>query len=303
MNYRPRASAQRGFQAGTNKSLGLIIKEVDNPYYAEIINSIRSYARQRGYTLLIASSEGEYDAEQQVVDVFKSKDIDGIILIPVLSQETDLSYLYDLKRRNFPYVLLEEIRGVQANLVDIDNEEALKKATRYLIEQGHRRIIHLAGPEYSMHSKERVAGVRAAFSESPLAFREEQIVAAGARVADGYQAGKAFFESCPPEERPTAVTCYNDLVAIGLMRALRELDLDVPDDVSVVGCDDIDLVNYLTVPLTSIRVPKQEMGRRAAEILIDHIESGKKKPLEKEYLESEIVERASTRALNTVAEA
>ena len=294
LNYRPRSAAQNGFRGDDNKSIGVIIKEGENPYYADVLAGARVHANKKGYTLLSASSEGEYASEQRIVDVLKGKDVDGLIVVPVLNSDTDLSYLFDLKRRNFPFVLLEEIQGIRASLVDINNEAAAKTGASYLIEKGHQRIVHFAGPEYSMHSEERMRGVREAFSESPLAFHDGLIVSVGARLRDGYEVGKEFFREQSPDERPTGVICYNDLVAIGLLRALRELGIAVPDEVSVIGCDDIELAKYVSVPLTSIQIPKFEMGRRAAEILVQNIESSQSPDPSQVHLDTKIIERAST---------
>lgn len=295
LNYRPRASARRGFRSSGGKTLGVIIKEGDNPYYAEVIAGAREYANAKGYTLLAASSEGDYAAEQRIVDVMKSKDVDGLIVIPLTDEGADLSYLFELKRRNFPFVLLEEIRGVQASVIDIDNVEASKKAVKYLIDQGHTRIAHFAGPKYSAHSQERIEGVRAAYSESQLVFDENVIVRAGAHLEDGHEAGLDHFKGLTADERPTAVTCYNDLVALGLLRALAELEMDVPDDVAVIGYDDIDILEFLPVPLTSIHVPRREMGRKAAHMLIQELESKDRLPPQKTYLEARLVVRGTTR--------
>ncbi len=296
LNYRPRAAARNGFQADLNKSIGLIIKESDNPYFADVIAGARSRGNEKGYTILSASSEGNYDSEQQIVDVFKGKDVDGIVVIPVLKSNADLSYLFDLRRRNFPFVLLEDVQGVQASLVDIDNEESSKMAAKHLLDEGYERIVHFAGPEYSMHSRERVRGIRQAFSESPLVFSDDLIVQAGARLSDGYQTGKEYFGDLAVDKRPTGVTCYNDLVAIGLMRALRELKIDVPGEVAVIGCDDIELAQYISTSLTSIRIPKFEMGYRAVDILIDQIESDQTPPSEKIHLDAELIQRESTQS-------
>jgi LacI family transcriptional regulator, galactose operon repressor len=295
LNYRPTQLVGR---AGIRKakSLGLLIKEIDNPYYAEIVLGARSHASVNGYTLLIASSEGEYEAERRAVELLQSKDVDGIMATPVLDEHADLSHFFELKRRNFPFVLLEEIRGVPGSLVDVDNVEASRKAVAYLIGQGHTRIVHFAGPGYSTHSQERIDGVRWACSGSRLIFTDEDIVPAGAHLADGYRAGLAYFRGRDPQECPTAATCYNDLVAVGLCRALAELGLRVPDDVSVVGYDDIPLAEYFPIPLTSVRVPKFKMGQIAAEMLIRHIEAHQAVPPQKVYLEAELVIRHSTRS-------
>jgi len=166
----------------------------------------------------------------------------------------------------------------------------------YLIGQGHTRIVHFAGPEYSTHSRERIEGVYRAFSRSPRGFGEDAIIPAGAHLEDGYRAALEFFRGRAASERATGVTCYNDLVAMGVMRALAELGIRVPDEVSVIGFDDLQMLDYLAVPLTTVHVPKYEMGRRATEILIRHVEAREALPPTKEYLAGELVVRASTGA-------
>lgn len=299
LNYRPSASARRQFRSDTRRSIGVIIKEADNPYYAEVIEGIRAHTSEKEYSLLTASSEGSYDAEKRIVELFTAQEVDGLIITPVLDDQADLSHIFDLKRRNVPFVLLEEVRGIQANLVDIDNVAASRKAAKHLMDGGHKRIVHFAGPRYSMHSEERVQGVRQAYSESHLVFSNQLIIEAGARLQDGYQTGLDYFEDLNAKERPTAVTCYNDLVAVGLLRALRELGLRVPEDISVIGCDDLEITKYVSPPLTSIRSPKEEMGQYAADLLLRQMESPRKASLEKEYLHADLVIRGSTAPLSS----
>jgi len=148
-----------------------------------------------------------------------------------------------------------------------------------------------------MHSEERINGLRRACSASHIVFYDSQIVQTGAHLEDGYRTGLAYFRDLAPGDRPTAVTCYNDLVAIGLYRALTELGLRIPDDVSVIGFDDIPLAQYLPVPLTTVRTPKTEMGAAAARMLIEHVESPDVLPPQRETFEAELVVRASVRCL------
>jgi DNA-binding LacI/PurR family transcriptional regulator len=300
LNYRKSGPDGRG--AGQQmRSLALVIKEIDNPFYGEVITGARATAEEAGYTLLVMSSEGAHEAERRAVELLQRKEVDGLILTPVLDVDADLSHLFELKRRNFPFVLLEELRGVPASLIDVDNEEASQRAVEFLIEQGHTRIVHFAGPEYSSHSQERIDGVWRACSGSHVIFTDADVVRAGAHLADGYRAGLEYFGGRAAAERPTAVTCYNDLVALGLCRALAELEIRVPHDVSVVGFDDIQCLDYLPLRLTTVRMPKAEMGRRAAQLLIRHIESREALPPQKVYLEAELVVRDSTRPLRVVA--
>ena len=296
LNYRPGGLAGRAGGAG-GRSIGLIIKEVDNPYYGEVAAGARAAAVEAGYTLLVTSSEGGYEAERRAVELLQAKEVDGLILTPVLDDTADLSHLFELKRRNFPFVLLEEIRGVPASLVDIDNEEASRRAVEFLIGQGHARIVHFAGPPYSMHSQERIDGVRRACSASHIIFGDHDVVPAGAHMEDGYRAGLEFFRELPAQARPTAVTCYNDMVALGLCRALSELGIRVPEELSVVGFDDLQLLEYLPFRLTSVHVPKSRMGETAVQMLIRHVESRETLPPQKVFLEAALVVRDSTRPL------
>lgn len=293
LHYRP-SGAAAGRVSRRRRSLGLVIKEIDNPYYTEVATGALAEGRQHGYTVLVASSEGSYQAEREAVELMCEQGVDGLIITPVVDEHADISHLFDLRRRNFPFVLLEEIRGVPASLVDIENVEASRRAVEHLIDLGHTRIVHLAGPEYSTHSRERIEGVYRAFSRSPQVFPEDAIVRAGAHLEDGYRAGLECFRGRRAGERPTAATCYNDLVALGLLRALAELSLRVPEDVSVVGFDDLQILGYLPVPLTSVHVPKQEMGRRATEMLVRHIDAREALPPTREYLSGELVLRHST---------
>jgi len=263
LNYRPNASAQRKLQSRGPKSIGLVIKEIHNPYFADVIVGAQEKAREEGYAIMLSSSEGKRDAEGQIVDLLVEKDVDGIIINPLLDHDADLSHLFNLKRRNIPFVLLEEVHGLKSNLVDVDNVQASREMTSYLIDLGHEDIIHFAGPEYSMHSDERVEGFRQAFFDTQQIYSEDYVVRAGAHLEEGYKTGLEYFEDRPVSERPTAVTCYNDLVAIGLLRALRDLGIDVPGEVSVTGFDNIKTCDYAPVPLTSMGVPTTEMGRKA----------------------------------------
>ena len=298
LNYRPSAAARRRLQPAPEKSIGLIIKEIHNPYFADVVIGVQQAAARHGYGVLVGSSERTYELEQQLVELLVAKDVEGLIINPLQDEQADLSHLFELKRRNIPLVLLENVRGIQASMVDVDNVAASKAAVMYLIEQGHKRIVHFAGPRYSMHSDERIEGVRRAFSAQRLVFDDHDVIHAGARLEDGYQAGLDFFRN-RTSDRPTAATCYNDLVALGLLRALRELGLRVPEDVSVIGYDDIDMASYAAIPLTTVHVPKKEMGRQATDILIQHIEALNAGKVEKVVLKAELIARQSTQMLGT----
>ncbi|WP_245846140.1 LacI family DNA-binding transcriptional regulator [Longibacter salinarum] len=297
LNYRPRSTART--RAHDGRSIGIVIKERDNPFFAEIADGASRRAREAGYTVYTASSEGDFATETEIIDDFQRRDTDGLIIYPVMNEETDLTNLIELRRARMPFVLMEHILGVKANTVDVSLLAASKSAVSYLIDSGHRRIVHFAGPSYSTHSDDRISGMRHAFSESELAFSDHMVVPAGARMEDGYRAALEYLENVDPTSRATAATCFNDLVAIGVARALREKGLDVPGDVSLIGCDGIDLLDYMPTPLTTLRSPNREMGACAADILIHQIEADAQPDIQQVSFEPELVVRASTRPMQS----
>ena len=296
LNYRPRSAARHEQSGG--RSIGFVIKERENPFFSEIEDGAAREAEDAGYTIFTASSEGDFAAETEIIDNFQRRDTDGLIIYPVMNNETDLTNLIELRRARMPFVLMEHILGVKAHTVDVNLLAASKAAVTHFINAGHRRIVHFSGPSYSTHSDDRIAGMRHAFSESELAFSDRMVVPAGARMKDGYRAACDYLDSVDPNERATAATCFNDLVAIGVARALREHGLEVPRDMSLIGCDGIDMLDFMPTPLTTIRSPRREMGARAARILIDQIEATTQPDIQQVSFEPELVLRDSTRSLN-----
>lgn len=300
LNYQPSAGARRLRDTG-NRAIGLLIKEIGNPFYDEVMLGVHACARDAGYISYVASSEGRHEEERRIIDDFRKKGVDGLIISPMLSDDTDLANLFMLHQERFPFVLLERIFGIQASIVDIDNVAASKQAVQYLIREGHTHIMHFAGPGYSMHSRERVEGVRQAFSESHLVFQDDTVITAGASFADGRRAAMAHFASLDNGAHPTAVTCFNDLVALGVWQALNEIGLRVPEDVSIIGFDDIEQLQYLPYQLSTVRGQNRKIGEVAADVLIRQIEAASAPTIERVYLDTELIIRDSTRSLRVGA--
>ena len=300
MHYRPRGSARALKNSSPEySSIGLLIRELDNPFYMAIASGVREYASSKGYWVNIASSEGNHMSEERITQSFSRTDRKGAIIAPVLEGTSEIEHLFRLKLVNFPFVLLENVKGIQANVVSIDNIKAMKKAIKYLMDNGHSRIVHFSGPKHASHTYERIEGYGKAYSESHHVFDESMIVPAGAHLEDGYRTCLQYFRNRSRTSFPTAIVCYNDLVAIGVMTALRELAIAVPDEISVVGNDDIPFSRHHPVQLTTVHAPMFELGRKAAEILINNIESSKPLPIENVVLDAEFVIRKSTKALQS----
>ena len=298
LNFRPKGVARNLKNGCQDKSIGIIIKDLNYPFYTSIASGAKEYANSKGYLVIITSTDDNHESEKNFSHLFSAKDIKGTIMAPIVEGTAEIEHLFKLKMFNYPFVLLEEVKGIQANVVTIDNIKAIKKAVKYLMDSGHRRIIHFAGPPQSSHTQERIEGFRHAFSESTLIFHNDMIIYVGSRYEESFAKTIDYFKNKNPEDYPTAIVCFNDQQALAVMTALKELNISIPDDISIIGNDDIYYAKIYPIPLTTIRAPQHEIGRRAAEILIRNIESSMLLPTEHVVLETEFVIRESTKVLN-----
>jgi LacI family transcriptional regulator len=300
LNFRPKGMARNLKNGNQDKSIGIIIKDLSYPFYTSIASGVKEYANSKGYSVIVTSSDDDHECEKKFSHLFSTKDVKGAIIAPIVEGSAEIEHLFKLKMINYPFVLLEDVKGIQANVVAIDNLKAIKKAVKYLIESGHKKIVHFAGPPSSSHTQERIEGFRHAFSESTLAFHKDMIIPVGSHYEECFNKTLDYFKDKNKEDYPTAIVCFNDLQALAVMSALRELSINVPDDISIIGNDDIYYAKIYPVPLTTIRAPKREIGRKAAEILIRNIESSTLLPVERVVLDTEFVIRESTRVLNNI---
>ncbi|MBN2416938.1 LacI family DNA-binding transcriptional regulator [bacterium] len=290
LNYRPSRVA-RSLSVRETRSIGLVIKEIDNPFFSKVMKGVFDACTSRGYTVLLGSSELSPANEQRSISTLIQQRVDGLIVSPLQGEGVDFTYLYDLRRENYPLVTLGAIAHIPTNVVDIDNVEAAYTAVMHLAER-HHRIACFNGPASSAHTQDRFEGYRRALEEKGLPLHHEDVVPAGSYVENGYDAGKALFSA--PGPHPTAVFCYNDLVAFGLINALDELGLRTPDDVAVCGFDGVAHCDLARVPLTTVQVPAYEIGRTAALLLIRQIGDKESFLNERILLEARLVPRQST---------
>jgi DNA-binding LacI/PurR family transcriptional regulator len=297
LNFRPKGIARNLKNDTQDKSIGVIIKDLNYPFYTAIASGVREYAKSKGYSVLVASSENNHEYEKKLSHLFSAKDIKGTIIAPIVAGTVEIEHLFRLKMINYPFVLLEDVKGIQANVVAIDNIRAIKRAVKYLIDNGHTKIVHFAGPAYSSHTQERIEGFRHAFSESTLVFQKDMIVHVGSNYDEAFRKTKDYFKNKNKKDYPTAIVCFNDMQALAVMAVLKELDIKIPEDISIIGNDDIYYAKIYPVPLTTISAPQHEIGKKAAEILIRNIEAPKLIPVERVVFETEFVIRESTKVL------
>jgi LacI family transcriptional regulator len=300
LNFRPKGIARNLKNGYWDKSIGVIIKDLNYPFYTSIASGVKDYANSKGYSVIITSSENDHECEKRFSHLFSTKDVKGAIIAPIVEGASEIEHLFKLKMINYPFVLLEDVKGIQANVVAINNLKAIKQAVKYLIESGHKKIVHFAGPPQSSHTQERIEGFRHAFSESTLVFHKSMVVSIGSVYDESYGKTLEYFKDRAKEDYPTAIVCFNDQQALAVINALKEINIKVPDDISIIGNDDIYYAKIYPVPITTIRAPQLEIGRKAAEILIRNIESPIILPVEKVVLETELIVRESSRVLSNV---
>jgi LacI family transcriptional regulator len=297
LNFRPRGTARNLRRMEQEKSIGLIIRDLSYPFYMSVAIGVREYASSKGYVVFVTSSENNHESEVKFSQLFSTKDIRGAIIAPIIDGNSEIEHLFKLKMLNYPFVLLENVKGIQANVVSIDNLKAMKIAVKYLIESGHKKIVHFAGPETSSHAAERIDGFCSAFSETTLIFKPEMIVDIGSVHANAYQNVMHYFKKLSRDDYPTAIICFNDQQALVVLEVLDQLQLHVPEDISIIGNDDIYFARMYPVPLTTIQAPMKELGRKAAEILIRNIESPTAVTNENIVLDAHFIVRKSTKVL------
>ena len=260
--YRTSAAA-RSLVTRRSDTIGVVVTNIADPFVAGVVSGIEETADQHGLSVFLANSNAEPEREVRVVRKFEERRVDGII---VTASRVGTQYVPLLTHMQVPIVLLNNQHPSQfAHSVMIANVQASLDATRHLIALGHRRIAYL-GDRYGHQSDtERFAGYRQALEEAGFPF-EPQLVAHGDGKPEGAETAMAVLLAFP--QSPTAVFCYNDMSALGAMRRIRNHGLRIPDDISVVGFDDLYISQYLYPPLTTVRQPMRQMGRMAMETLL-----------------------------------
>lgn len=259
MGYSPDAQA-RSLVIRRTMTLGVVVTTISDPFIAEIVQAIESTAHDHGYSVILASSNAEPEREIAAVEMLRSKRVDGVI---VTSSRIGALYQEHLDRLAVPVVLINshsEQSGPYTFSITVDNQHGGYLATGHLIELGHRRIAYVTGPAEHSDDLARLAGYRQALTQAGIAYDPLLVVVGTGRAGGGEQALPLLMALAEP---PSAVFCYNDMTAIGLLRAARQADLPVPHRLAVVGFDDIPFASYVHPALTTIAQPKREMGRQA----------------------------------------
>ncbi|MCS7240682.1 MAG: LacI family transcriptional regulator [Candidatus Bipolaricaulota bacterium] len=260
----------RGLVKGSFGALGLIVPDIINPFFAEITKGVEEAARERGFGVVLCTTEGDEAREEEYLRLLQRKRVDGLILASVT---LDDPYLQKLQHSKIPFVLVSRLsKGIEAPYVVVDDKKGGRLATEHLADLGHKHIAFVGGPSNVHASRERMSAYRAVLSERGLPLKREWIVFASFTQEAGREVGRRLLSQ---SERPTAIFAANDLIALGIMEAAEELGLRIPDDLSLVGYNDIAYAGLPRIQLTTVAQPMREMGQIAANFVLDVVEGRK----------------------------
>jgi len=286
LNYRPNRIA-RSLSKGKTKNVGFIIPDITNPFFPELVRGASDLLISNGYYVFLCSSDNDANKEDFYINDLVSMWIDGIIIAPSDTENRDIGIFNKIIS---PFVVIDrEIEGLNKDLVIINNKKGAYEAVNYLIGNSHKRIVILAGPQYTKTAQNRFMGWKKALEEKAL-FREEFAFWGNFSIDSGYEMMKKVFDNV---DKVDAVFACNDLIALGAIQAIEEKKYKIPDDISIIGFDDIYLSKFLKPSLTTVRQPIYDMGKIAAEILLDRMSSSKDFVPKKVVIEGNLIERGS----------
>ncbi len=271
--------------------IGVIIPDIEISFYPSLILGIERANNSADYRLLLYHSDYTLEGFLKGIDAFAGYRVDGMIIVPVPSREKNkiVSYLKKMKR---PYVFVDEyFDDVNISFVSTDDRPGAIKAIEYLVGLGHRRIAHFSGNLEDITAQKRLSGYKTGLKKAGISCDKNLVIESGVTRQAGREAARKILAM---DKLPTAVFCYNDMVATGAMKMFLDNGLRIPEDISIIGYAGLPDTDMLKVPLSTVYQPAREMGARAAQLLIDEIERRPKKK-QKVLLKTELIIRESCR--------
>ncbi len=270
-------------------TIGVVSADSSNPFFAEVLCGIEETARKQGYHIILMNTHENPEHECEALNVLQGRQVDGVIAIP-LYKNTKAQKVYS----NFPVPFIfagRRVEGFEDHSVLHYDEKSIREVVLNLLHEGHRDIVYIGGPEKISNAIDRKEGYINAFNMQGLALNSSLIFETEGHIDDGYGIVNRLIQQ---QVEFTACVCFNDLLCIGVLKSLQENSLSVPDQIEVIGCDNLFLSQYLQPQLTTIEVPKYILGKESVLELIRHIDS-KNMPYKTIHLETRTVFRETTK--------
>jgi LacI family transcriptional regulator len=260
----------RGLVSQKTQTIGLIVPDVVNPFFAPVVRGAESAARKAGYRVLLCNSEGDLRLEREYIDDLVAHRVEGLLLAP--ASDRSRSSILSLLRGGFPLVLIDRaLPNADCDLIVADSANGARRLVEHLIAVGHREIAHVTDAEDTSTGRERLMGYREALEAAGIPFQSELVIQTTVDRIGGYRAAQEILARVP---LPTAVFTVNNMTAVGTMEALRERGLSVPKDMGLVCFDDVEHLAVLSPFLTVIDQPAETFGSLGAQLLLERM-SGK----------------------------
>ncbi len=258
LGYLPNRIA-RALASGVTWAVGLVIGDIENPFFAAAARGMSDVLEERGHTVLLANSDEDLDRERVAIETLRARRVDALVVVP--SSGTASPHLRAAAADSAPLVLLDRpVRGLGVDSVTVDNEVGARSAVEHLISYGHRRIGLVSDAPEIPSSAERIRGYRTALARASVGVDDHLIALGGPTHRDGYLGARRLLEA---PDRPTALFTANNMMTVGAMHAVRELGLLIPNDISLVGFDDLEWTTLVDPPLTVVSQPATDLGREA----------------------------------------
>ncbi|MBO0804715.1 MAG: LacI family DNA-binding transcriptional regulator [Nocardiopsaceae bacterium] len=296
LGYRPNPVA-RSLRTRRSHTIGVLIPDLNNPLFPPMVRGLEDRLAERGYVALLGNTDAHEDRERTLFDQMRARHVDGLALATATLHSPLLAEAVEAE---VPVVLMNRIaQEYPFSSVSVDNEQGEKAAVTHLALLGHTRIGHIAGPQETSTGASRYRGFAAGMAAHGLPVADGQVVYATAySIEEGQRCARELLDRDGRPGSPgglTAIVAANDMLAVGCYGALDELGLACPDDMSVIGFNDMPFIDRLRPPLTTVRFPHYQLGTEAAKLLLERIE-GDDAPVKILYLAPELVARGSTRA-------
>jgi LacI family transcriptional regulator len=287
--YIPNALAS-SMRSSHSKTIGVITADSSNPFFSEVSKGIVEMADKEGYHLLLGSTEESLKKEKELVQIFLARKVDGLIIMPVFEMSEE--HLAQYRNLRIPFIFPGRYLPTLENHSILHSDyEGQKQVFDYLLDAGHKKILYLKGPDKVSNTTERIRGMEASFSEHGIKPDEQYILEVSGHIEEGYA---SVNQALNRGLDFTAIACFNDMTAMGVLKSLSENDLAVPAQIEVIGYDNLYLSQFLQPALTTVDVPKFRLGYTAMESLIAHIEDPSL-PYIKQEIPTRLLYRETTR--------
>ncbi len=271
LDYHPNHVA-RSLKMKTTRMLGMVISDITNPFFPQLVRGAEDVALKHNYLLITFNTDDNVEREKQVLAVLRQRRVDGVLLVVAPNAGND-SHIRDILRSGVPTVCLDRVPpGIEVDSVSVDNVGGSKNGVQHLISLGHQSIAILTGPAILQTAAERLQGYKEALQEAGIPLCPDLIREGDFRTESGYQLGRELLAGA---DRPTAVFVCNNMMSLGLLRALGELGLRCPEDIAIASFDDFPLAEAFRPRLTAVAQPAYSIGYRGAELLIERVEKKK----------------------------